>query len=86
MQILDLPEGKISLEFKPREASQILRRLEQFGSVRRTPGAIHQLITVGKVELIYYSEWDEPCLISTTLAGSNLLRDLAAKPVRSKAA
>jgi hypothetical protein len=86
MELLELSTGDVSLEFKPREAKPLLRRLEEFGRVRSSPHAVHDLLKVGKIELIYYHEWDEPCLISTSPAGSALLRELAAKPVRRKAA
>ena len=44
------------------------------------------IIKVGKIDLIYYHEWDEPCLISTSKAGAGLLRELVSKGSRSKAA
>lgn len=87
MQILELPEGKVSLEFAPSEANRIQQVLKTFGKVRRRQeGVVHDLLKIGRIELIYYFEWDEPCLISTSPAGSTLLRELAAKSIRSQAA
>lgn len=79
MQILELATGNVSLEFRPEEVSEVFRRLESFGKIRRSKGAVHDLIKVGDVELVHYFEWDEPCLIAASDKGSSLLRKLAAK-------
>lgn len=86
MQILELATGNVSLEFHPDETGEVFRRLETFGKIRRSKGAVHDLVKVGDVELIHYSEWDEPCLIAASGKGSLLLRKLAAKKPSHKAA
>lgn len=80
MQILELSTGNVSLEFGPEEAGEVLRRLKSFGKVRRSSHVIHDLLKVGDVEIIYYHEWEEPCLISVTEAGSHILRELNDNP------
>lgn len=77
MQILELTTGNVSLEFRPEEGSEVFRRLQSFGKVRRSKGAVHDLIKVGDIELVHYSEWDEPCLIAASDKGNSLLRKLA---------
>jgi hypothetical protein len=86
VEILELRTGNVSLEFNPAERVEIWQRLEQFGKIRRERHVIHDVVKVGKVDLIYYHEWDEPCLISTSRAGAGLLREIVWKSARSKAA
>ncbi len=86
MQILELATGNVSLEFHPDEVGEVLRRLESFGRISRSKGAVHDLIKVDGVELILYSEWDEPCLIAASDKGSSLLRKLAAVKPSNRAA
>ena len=86
MHIVDLKDGAASLEFSTNEAEAVSRILGRLGAKRTTTGAVHDLVTVGKDELIYYFEWDEPCLIAKTPAGSKLLRRILAQLLQSKAA
>jgi hypothetical protein len=86
MKLLKLPEGMVSLEFLPSERDELMRRLRHFGTVKRQPQASYDRISVGAVQLIHEDEWDEPCLISTSAAGADLLREVASKSTSSKAA
>lgn len=86
MQILELGTGNISLEFRPDEGREVFRRLEKFGKVARSKGVVHDLLKIGDVELIYYFEWDEPCLIANSTLGNSLLRKLAANVLTDRAA
>ena len=86
MKLLELRKGVVSLEFLPSERDKLVRRLERFGTVKRRTQASYDMISVGTVQFIHQDEWDEPCLISTSAEGSDLLRALVSKPARSKAA
>lgn len=86
MHIVDLKEGGASLEFSAREADAVGQMLGRMGAKRSPGGSVHEIVKVGKDELIYYFEWDEPCLIARTPSGSKLLRRLLAQLSQSKAA
>jgi hypothetical protein len=86
MKLLELPEGMVSLEFEPSERDHVIERLKKFGSFRRHPQATFVKVSVGREQFIYENEWDDPCFISTSVAGANLLRQLAVKPARNRAA
>jgi hypothetical protein len=86
MHIVDLRDGGASLEFSAREADAVSQVLDRLGAKRTARGAVHDMVTVGKDELIYYFEWDEPCLIAKTQSGSKLLRRILAQLSQSKAA
>ena len=86
MKLLQLPKGMVSLEFPPSERDDLMRRLALLGSVKRQRHASHEKVSVGAVQFIHEDEWDEPCLISTSVAGADLLRELVSKQARSKAA
>ena len=86
MKLLELPEGMLSLEFLPAEGDEVMRRLKQFGPVKRRWHASYDKITVGNVDFLRENEWDQPCLISTSPAGAALLRQLISKLTHSKAA
>ena len=76
MQILDLENGSVSLEFSDAEQRSLLKRLSAFGRLRRVErGAFYDILRVRGHDLIHYWEW-EPCLIATTSAGASLLRQL----------
>ena len=86
MHIVDLKDGGASLEFSASEADAISQILGRLGAERTSRGAVHDLVRLGKDELIYYFEWDEPCLIAKTPSGSKLLRRMVADLSQSKAA
>ena len=86
MKLLELPDGMVSLEFESAEGEQLMRSLEQFGTVKRRVQPTYDEVSVGTVQLIHEHEWDEPCLISTSAPGASLLRQLASKRPHSKAA
>lgn len=86
MQILDLAGGGASLEFASAEAPAVLKGLRKLGAVRTEQGAMYDGFELEGEHLIYYFEWDEPCLISSTAGGVGILRKLAAELTHLRAA
>ena len=86
MHIIELKDGGASLEFSSSESSAISQALDRLRAKRTERGVMHDVYTVGKDHLIYYSEWDDPCLIAKTSTGSKILRQMFAELSQSKAA
>ncbi len=75
MTLLDLPGGRVSLEFGDSERDRVSAWLPDLDA-RRTRHATHDVVTVRGQTLVYVDEWDEPCLISMSVAGDALLREI----------
>ena len=86
MQLVDLKDGSLSLEFRSGEADRVLHGLRSLGAVQGASGPLHDELKVEGERLIYHHEWDEPCLISMSSGGSAILRRLATDLARSQAA
>lgn len=86
MHVLDLAGGGASLEFAPEHAAEVIQSLHRFGPVQRTQGAVHDVIEVSNEQIIFYSDWDEPCLIASSVRGVAILRQLAAELAHPRAA
>ncbi|CAA9532876.1 MAG: hypothetical protein AVDCRST_MAG31-2561 [uncultured Sphingomonas sp.] len=78
MQILTLDNGGASLEFTARETPAVLESLKRAGAVRSEQGACYDAFSLAGEQIVFYFEWDEPCLIANTPGGVALLRRLAA--------
>lgn len=77
MKLLELDHGRVSLEFDAGEWAEVQSRLSAFGAVARQPQAAYDLIRVGGEEFVLADDWEEPCLLAKTAAGSAMLRQLA---------
>lgn len=86
MHLIDLKDGGASLEFSENEADAVGKALKRLCAKRTEIGAYYDVLTIGNDQLIYYAEWDEPCLIAKTPSGSDLLRRILEYSPRSKAA
>ena len=87
MNLVELPTGRVSLEFRAAEFDALLGRLRVFGKVSRDAMPSYDLLSVGGEQFILMNDWDEPCLISRTQPGDDLLRQaLSVSPVRRRAA
>lgn len=86
MKLLELQTGMVSLEFAPTEREALMAALKKHGPVKRLSMATFDRISVGGEHFISENEWDEPCLISTTPKGADLLRRLVSSHTRSRAA
>lgn len=49
-----------------------------YGDLKMSPAGIATLVSFGGEEFTYQNEWDDPCLISTSLEGDNFLRAIHA--------
>ncbi len=79
MQILSLPNGRLSVEFAARYWPGIKVRLKRFGPVEARPAADLLLLKVGSAKLVRTEDWDGAALIATNEAGDRVIRSLAAR-------
>lgn len=86
MQMLDLDNGSVSLEFSADEREQVLDRLRRLGPMRAEVAACHEVLTVNGESIVYTDEWDEPCLIASTPAAIAMLRWVLDQSRRAQAA
>jgi hypothetical protein len=89
MKLLQLDDGRLSLEFEPRDWSTVRARIRtwakrHFSDVHLTEEATHSILTADDVEFIVLNDWEEPCLISTSPRGDVILRSIN-RPSRSRA-
>jgi hypothetical protein len=77
MRLLELSSDLVSLEFGTAEVAAVKARLGRLGMVTIARRATYDLITVAGEEFLFQNEWDEPCLIARSPAGSALLRFVA---------
>lgn len=84
MRLLKLSSGRASLEFQIDEFESIRSKLRDFGPVESKMSGICTVLSVAKEELVYYNEWDEPCLISGSVEGDRILGEIAQSAIPSR--
>lgn len=77
MEILELGDGRVSLELEQADLAGVLEALRRFGDVRREEKATYDILHLGETQIIFENEWDAPCLLSTDRRGAAILRSLA---------
>lgn len=78
MELLALPGGGASLEFRSFEAPLVLRALTRMGGHALQDRGGHQEMAVGGAALAYLPGWRAPCLIATERGGADILRRIIA--------
>ncbi len=78
MKLIELDAGNVSLEYRREDAGVVRRRLGEAGRLRVTKAATHDVISVAGMKFIAMNDWNEPCLISQSIAGAALLRSIVA--------
>lgn len=85
MELMELDGGRASLEFGPDERLKVERLLRTAARTRldpprmlRKPGVTYERLVAGEQEFILTLEDGSPALISTTPAGSRMLRAVLA--------
>jgi hypothetical protein len=82
MQLLNLHDGRLSLEFGQQDWPILRSRMRRVGDVSIRQEATHGIVTLNGVQFILLNDWDEPCLISMSSTGDELLRILMRAGVR----
>ena len=84
MKLLEIAPNLLSLEFASGETEAVRSRLGRLGRVVVRREATFDLWQVAGEEFVQDNDWDQPCLIARTAAGSALLRFVAPEnePVR----
>src|SRR3546814_2554213 len=85
MKLIELDAGNVSLEYRPEDEAVVKRRLGEAGRLRVTKAATHDVISVAGMRFIAMNDWDEPCLISQSIAGAALLRSIVAPREKRRA-
>jgi len=72
--LLPLPYGKSSLEFAPDDSKRVRQAISDlFGKATSELHASYSQVSFGGETFLFEQEWDAPCLIASTEAGSLLL-------------
>jgi hypothetical protein len=77
IKLLELEGGAVSLEFDEADQTSLSTAIrERFGVIRIIEKApLYDVIEFGGERFTYYHQWD-PCLISQSLAGAKMLREI----------
>lgn len=71
-------ETIFSLEFAPEDKADVWATIQElFGQPKITPGVISGTIDIEGEAFLYQDEWDDPCLISSSARGKEILERLA---------
>lgn len=72
--LLSFADGKSSLEFAPDDIERVRQAISDlFGEATSELHASYSQISFGGETFLFEQEWDAPCLIASTEAGSLLL-------------
>ncbi|MCW4462064.1 hypothetical protein OK349_10130 [Sphingomonas sp. BT-65] len=76
-----LSVGKhLSLEFDPSDLDAIQALVDaQYPGRKAAPAGIATILAFGGEEFLYQNEWDDPCLISSSTRGDEILRSMYAQ-------
>jgi len=71
-------ETIVSLEFAMEDRADVRAAIQElFGQPKVTPGVFSATIDIDGEAFIYQDEWDDPCLISSSARGKEILERLA---------
>jgi hypothetical protein len=78
VQILQLENGAVSLEFKVQDSARLKAEIERlWGSTTSVDEPAYANVSFGGETFLHTNEWDDPCLISRTAKGTEMLTLLA---------
>lgn len=69
----------LSLEFNTSDLGAVRDCIrERYADVQMTPAGIATVVRFGGQDFTFQNEWDDPCLISSSTTGDELLRSIHA--------
>lgn len=75
--LLDLPDGHLSLEFETADVPAVRALIrDRYGPPDVEQGVALSVLRFGGAEFVFQNEWDDPCLIASTIEGDRILREL----------
>ena len=73
-------ETIFSLEFAPEDKADVRAAIQElFGQPQITPEVVSATVLFGGECFTYQDEWDDPCLISSSARGKDMLERLAGR-------
>jgi hypothetical protein len=77
MELIDLARESASLEFEITDADVVREAMVfAFGPYTKSEAADGAILDFGGERFLLLTDWDDPCLIATSAAGVQMLRDL----------
>ena len=78
VSILNLTEGGVSLEFDSGDTKAVREAIRRrYGPLRRRWHVLSADVTFGGERFVFQNEWNDPCLISRSAAGAEMLERIA---------
>jgi len=78
ISILNLSGGGVSLEFSSSDAKAVREAIRQrYGLMRRRWFVMSADVTFGGERFVFQNEWNDPCLISRSATGAEMLERIA---------
>ena len=78
ISIMTLTGGDVSLEFDRVDAPAIRKAISQrYGRLRRRWFSVAAEVTFGGERFAFQNEWNDPCLISRSAVGAEMLERIA---------
>jgi hypothetical protein len=77
--LLSLSNGRSSLEFATSDLPLVAAAIrDRFGDPEQRPYPTSTHYCIGGCSFVFQNEWDDPCLISGSVAGDQILTELCA--------
>lgn len=78
ISLLELANGRVSLEFEESDFSVIVQTIRDIhGLPNKTLKTTYTEYQFGGSRFLFQNEWEDPCLISTSVDGDAILKSLA---------
>ncbi|MBU1541168.1 MAG: hypothetical protein KKC29_08545 [Alphaproteobacteria bacterium] len=78
VSILNLSDGGVSLEFDSRDAKAVREAIrKRYGPIRRRWHVMSADVSFGGELFVFQNEWSDPCLISRSTTGAEMLEQIA---------
>jgi len=78
VSILNLSDGGVSLEFDSGDTEAVREAIrKRYGPLRRRCHVMSAEVTFGGERFAFQNEWNDPCLISRSASGAEMLEQIA---------
>ncbi|WP_171178771.1 hypothetical protein [Ruegeria sp. HKCCD8929] len=78
--LLKLSSGHFSLEFEEEDVSDVVEAIRtEFGKAEQKQFVMAREVKFGGATFVFQNEWQDPCLVSSSLQGDQCLRQIHEK-------